>query len=257
MLDMTKINDFNYQKNKAIDEDREALRRDYSNLGFIGQKRLIRINSMIRTITFNIERESGWTYIPPSTFSILSNYRYNQKEILFDINRIRDFKLDSNPTPLEVAFYNKYKEALLKLKDLLDRKRALTSTEEESKIIDISSIRDRDEIRRTNQEKNTLYGFVREMAYDFVRKYSTTGITRLITLLNRLTKEEDPFEAYKALKREVHDPEYVQDILRWAAMYNPKAQVILDKLADERNRAYYGEAPNMEEIMTQNIIKLL
>ncbi len=255
MLDTKRIIDYRYVKEKAIDHEREVVRDTYASSGFFEKRRLTKINNAIRTITYGIEKESGWTYIPPSTFSLLNNFRYNGKEILFDINTLKDFELQGNQSRVTIDFYNKYKGLLEQLRELLARREKLIPTEK-SNVIYFN-----DETRKMMTEryyeKGHMNSFVKAMGEEFVIKYSSVGITRLVTFMNRLTIEPDPFKAYEALRREVRNPEYIQDILRWAAMYTPQAQVILDKLADERNRSYYGKAPDMEEIMTQNMIKLL
>ena len=255
MLDIKRIIDYRYKKDKAVDSEREIVRDTYSRLGFFDKRRLTKINNLINTITYTIEKESGWSYLPPTTFSFLDNFRYNGKEILFDINTLKDFKLQGNQSRVTIDFYNKYKGMLERLAKLLERRESLIPTEK-SNVINFN-LETKRMLKEREYEKAFMTSFVKAMSDEFVIKYSSIGISRLITFLNRLSIEEDSSKVYEALRREVGNKDYIQDILRWAALYNPKAQDILDRLADERNRSYYGEAPNMEEIMTQNIIKLL
>ena len=51
---------------------------------------------------------------------------------------------------------------------------------------------------------------------------------------------------------------YAQELLRWAALYTPRGQQLLDKLARERQEKEYWLSgfPSMEDRMTKNMIDL-
>ncbi len=254
MLDMKRIASFNAEKEAALEKERINNRLGYDSLNFFQRKKLMKINSAIRTITFHITKESGWTYIPPYSFTYLSNYHYNGEELLFTINRIDEFELRSNPSKIEIEFFEKYKEALTNLQELLKKKKALIPIDD-PKVIAFDSIETKKAIVDKNTRKNIINIGLRTMSTEFIANYQKKGITELITFLNRLVNEPNPGVAYIELQSRVSDPEMVHDILRWAAMYNPKADQILIEIARRQSDLATEEAlkPREEE---SNVIPL-
>ena len=84
MLDMKRIASFNAEKEAALEKERINNRLGYDSLNFFQKKKLMKINSAIRTITFHITKESGWTYIPLHIYLIIITMAKNYYSLLIE-----------------------------------------------------------------------------------------------------------------------------------------------------------------------------
>ena len=260
MLDTSYVTRLRIKQDKELDEYRKDNRDAYKELNIFKRHRLTKINDLIYNLVKAIENESGWTYTP-SKFTCYSNYSYDGKEIVFDINSISSnpngYHLSDNPSSKEIEFYNKYQEMLKRLFELEKRREELIP-KRDPQIIPISRIVTREGRIKENQDNNFISSFTNFQAYEFVKEFKSSGIRTLVKLLNELTESEDIMKAYNSLYTGGMNHYYAQELLRWAALYTPRGQQLLDKIARERQEKEYWLSgfPSMEDRMTKNMIDL-
>ena len=144
MVNSSVINEMHLQHEAALQhrirENADAERE----LNYLKRKYLEKINDLIFKITFEIKNKTGFIY-DESGFTCLSNYRYDDGEITFDINRVvrnkDQFIIDESPKEKEAEFYHEYKAVLDRL-GRLEGKRSALIPEPNAKVVNIITIND-------------------------------------------------------------------------------------------------------------------
>ena len=267
MINTNNITTYKLNSENANAKERQTFYRVIDELGFFDKKRLLKIDEIIRKTIITIYSDSLWNYTYPGEFTYLSDFHFDpaKQEIVYVVNRVaaneEGYFLSENPTEREIAFFNKYQEFLRKLFEHEQKRSAIYrahSAESHDNVIAISDITTRKQRIENNKDKNFIVGFTNHQLTDFIKKYHTEGIRRLIQLLNDLANSDKPHQIYNQMKTELSG-EYIQDLLEWAAIYTSKAQYLLDVIAEERMNRFYQIAgmPSYEDRMTDNILKLL
>ena len=267
MLNTRNITMQTLKRDKKNEEERKKYHRVMEQLSFFGKKRLSRIDDLTHKIIKTIKIDSLWEFTFPHTFTYLSDFHFDpeRQEITYVVNRVEGsddgYQLRDNPTKREIAFFTKYEGMLKQLFNLEQKRQAIYAEhiiEGDEKVIPFDQIVTRSERVKENQDNNFVVGYSQVQMDNFIREYHTDGIRRLIKLLNDLDNAPDPYAVYTGLRSEISGP-YIQSLLEWAATYSPKAQFVLDKIAEERMKQFYEISgfPSYEERMTDNITKLL
>lgn len=267
MIDTKNISNHTLEKDKKNEKKSKMNHQVMEQLGYFGKRRLSRYNELIFKIINTIKKTSYWDYTYPSTFTFLSDFSFNPetKQITYTINKVtaneEGYHLSEDPTEREIDFFYKYNEFLTKLFALEQKRQAIYDKHTEvahDNVIPFNSIVSRNTIIKENQDKNFIIGFTNFQMDNFIIKYHSEGIRRLIKLLNDLTNSLDPYSVYNELRAELSS-DYIEELLRWASLYTPVAQRIIDQIALERMNKHYEISgfPSYEERMTDNITKLL
>ena len=267
MLNTRNITMQTLTRDKNNEVERKKYHRVMEQLSFFGKKRLSRIDDLTYKIIKTIKIGSLWEFTAPHTFTYLSDFHFDpeRQEITYVINKVEasvdGYQLRDNPTEREKAFFTKYEGLLKQLFNLEQKRQAIYAehtVEKDDKVIPFDQIVSRSERVKENQDNNFVVGYTQVQMDIFIREYHTDGIRRLIKLLNDLDNAQDPYAVYIGLRSEISGS-FIQTLLEWAAIYSPKAQFVLDKIAEERMKQFYELSgfPSYEERMTDNIIKLL
>ncbi len=267
MIDTRNISNLVLQRDKKNEERNDINHQVMERLNYFGKRRLTKLNNLIFKLTNTVKTSSSWLYTYPSTFTLLSDFSYDPstRQITYTINSItadeNGYFLREDHTEREEEFFNKYYDLLIRLFELEQRREAIYEEHKDKEydnVIPFSTITPREALIKENQDKNFVVGFTNYQMDIFIRQYNTEGIRRLIKLLNDLTNSKEPYSVYLKLRNELSG-EFIQELLRWAALYTPVAQAILDQIAMERVNRYYEISgfPSYEDRMTDNITKLL
>ena len=226
-------------------------------LNYIKRKYLDYINELIFRITYELKNETGFVY-DEHGFTALSNYRYEDDEIKFDINRVlrteEEFIISESPKEKEAEFYSKYKSVLNRLIKL-EQKRSALIPKTSDKIVSIGGSVQRSIIEELREKQSYYRLFVNMKAENFLKDYGKEGLFILINLLNSLASYNDVEGLTTYIKSQNLPYDTMQAILTWAALYDKRAETILDSITRERLTSYLyenGEYPFSDDLSNQD-----
>ena len=234
--------------NKKIDEiqDREKIIENdkYKRLSFIEKRRINRINKLINIMINEIEKNTNYEYYS-NMFIRKSNYRYdyNLDDILFDVDIIERSKDGYVSNDLE---FNKYKDLLDRLYSLQIRK---DNIYKKDNIIDYSSIK-----KISNNDIDKV--FLDYISDSFINDFGIKGVYKLLSLLKD-SEELSVDDLYDKVNKDFISKYYKIELLTWLNTFNKKGKRVFNKYMDNNFHNDSFERPNLEEIMTENIVKLL
>ena len=206
--------------------------------------------------SYNLDRERQIEAYHHDYHKRYNRANYNGKEITFNINRVEG-TLSSNPTVLELEFYNKYQELLNRINELLERRARILPSIPDN-VIEFKTLTPKQERISDNKVKNSVVSYSNYLADSFVIEHQRDGINKLLRILNELDKTDNPVLHYNQLVFSDIPPVYLQELLEWAATYSTKAQAILDYIAEQRMNKFYELSvfPSYEDRITKNMIDL-
>ncbi len=248
-------------RDKVIDREMERNTELYKVLSFKDKFKLNRINKAISKIKSYIEKDSSWEYLA-GEFVYKNNFHYdaNTQDITFFLNRIvrkGDMFINKHEdNHKEKFFVNKYNELLVRLAKLEEKKDTIYQAYKDfifDKTIPFSYLSSKS---KKQEEYLSSRNYISVLAENYVKEYGITGIKELIFTLNKLDIE-DPDIIYSLLVKNNKNKNHKRDLLMWISTYSNPGKKFIERFYDEYIdiRENYDK-PDLEEIKTQNLIKL-
>jgi hypothetical protein len=240
MLISKKVIDLNEQIKKEKEDKRNECEAIGRILNPLSRKRLEHLNKMIASLSEAIENKTGWIY-SPTGFILKTDYTYdpNKEEIVFEVNKVTTNGYGYVPTTgtrYEDKFSRQNVNALDKLFSIEQRRERILSPYKNKYKEFMESYNKVLGDNKPSTKEETKVSYLEIASRDFLSHFGSVGVKRLIDLLNELvdTTYINPIDIYNNQFKSGITSMYVDELFRWAATFNPKAQYIIDCIAKKR-----------------------
>ena len=245
------VTEFHKKQDEILKEESDRFNMYMKAVSPTVRRKLGRYNGMIRSIVYQIEKESGWEHTNEG-FTCLSDFVYDREknDITYKKNFVKRGKYayhaNNKENGKEIEFVRKY-ESLLerlywceKVRDSIYAKKDNRDRVEWMKAR--NAILEGKKEKEEKQPENDIESWVELSGRLFVENYQQDGINRLLKLLNALVdwKETD---LYPYFMNEPISDKYKKDLVKWAALFNNRGMYLLDlynekEIEKERGRHY-------------------